>query len=63
MSKIIQIIKEHKWAILIALLAASIVASPQICFRLDNADVYQGIEVVGMGDERSWMSRVREAAD
>ena len=59
----IQILKNHRWAIILAFVASVIVASPQIYFRYTHPSDYQGIEVFGTGDERAWLSRVREVAD
>lgn len=60
-----QIISEHKIAIILALLAAIIVAFPQIYFRIDHSDVrkgglYQGIELL---PDSPWSPRVREIQD
>ena len=64
MPKTLQILKNHQWAILLALLAVIIVAYPQIYFRYDNRDVYQGLEIIGAGgDEMAFLTRVREAQD
>lgn len=58
-----QILKNHKWAIILAFIASVVIASPQVYFRYDHQNVYQGIEVLGTGDEKAWLSRVREVAD
>ena len=63
MKGITQILKNHKWAIIIAFVAAIIVAFPQLYLRYDNQDSYQGIELFGINDEIAWLSRVREASD
>src|SRR3989344_571408 len=59
----IQILKNHRWAIILAFVASVIIAFPQIYFRYVHPSDYQGIEVLGTGDERAWLSRVREVAD
>ncbi|MFH1575552.1 MAG: hypothetical protein ABIB55_01240 [Candidatus Nealsonbacteria bacterium] len=59
----IQIFKNHKWAIVLALVASIIIALPQLYLRADLKDDYQGVELLGMGDEVPWLSRVREAYD
>lgn len=62
--KIIQILKDHKWAILLAFIAAVIIASPQVYLRYDLGDSYQGIEIMGASDdEQNWLPRVREVQD
>jgi len=59
-----QILKNHKWAIFLALLASVIIVYPQIYLRYDLSDVYQGVEIIGASeDEMAWLSRVREAYD
>lgn len=64
MKKIITILKNHQWAILLAFIAAVIIAAPQIYFRYDNKDDYRGIEIIGASeDELSFLNRVREAQD
>ncbi len=59
----IQNLKNHQWAILLALIAGVIVAFPQFYLRYDNQAVYQGIEEIGTEDEIAWLSRVREVYD
>jgi len=60
----IQIIKDHKWAIILAFITAIIIAAPQVYFRYDNQDAYKGIEIIGASDdELSFLNRVREAQD
>lgn len=59
----IQIIKNHKWAFLLAFIAAVIVAFPQVWFRYDNRAAYEGIEIIGTDDEIPFLNRVREAQD
>jgi len=56
-------LKNHQWAILLALIAGIIVAFPQFYLRYDNQAVYQGIEEIGTEDEIAWLSRVREVYD
>lgn len=57
-------IKNHKWAIALAILTSLIVAYPQIYLRYDHADIYSGIDLIGASDDESpWMSRVREVQD
>jgi len=60
MKKILQILKNHKWAILFALIATAIIVSPQIYFRYHYQDTYQGIEIIG---DSPWAPRVQEARD
>lgn len=56
----IQMLKNHKWAVILALAAVIITVSPQVYFRYDHQDIYQGIELIG-GTEK--MPRVREVQD
>lgn len=59
-----QILKNHKWAIFLALATATIVAYPQIYLRYNLGDSYRGIEILGsIDDECAWLSRVREVQD
>lgn len=54
----------HKWAILLALITAVIIAYPQVYLRWDLADSYYGIELLGASDdEEAWMTRIREVQD
>ena len=55
-----QTIKEHKIAVIIAIFLSIIVASPQLYFRIDQKEVYQGIELV---NNSPWLPRVREVQD
>jgi len=55
-------IKNHKWAIFLAVLAGIIVASPQAYFRYDNQDLYQGQEIEILRYS-PWTPLVREASD
>ncbi|MEK7137940.1 MAG: hypothetical protein AAB787_00375 [Patescibacteria group bacterium] len=61
-SRFMQIIHEHKVAILLALLASIIVTFPQVYFRIEhrNDGVYQGIELL---PDSPWSARVREVQD
>ena len=60
--KLFELIKNHKWAILFAIVAAVIIAYPQIHLRYQ--DYYQGIERLNASDDESpWLSRVREVQD
>jgi len=59
-----ELIKKHKWAIILAVLTAIIVSYPQIYLRYDHRDIYKGIDLMGASDDESpWMSRVREVQD
>ncbi len=60
MEKIIQIIKSHKWAVILAVLAVIIIAFPQAYFRYDNQDTYQGMELLIQSPCTPW---IREALD
>lgn len=56
--------KNHKWAILLALVSAVIIAYPQIYLRYDLGAAYQGIEAMGVSDdEANWLMRIREVQD
>lgn len=59
----IQILKNHKWAIILAFVASIIIAYPQLYLRYDKQVNSQGIELLWISDERAWLSRVREAYD
>ena len=60
MEKIIQIIKNHKWAIILAAITLLIVVAPQIYFRYDNKEIYKGIEQMA---DSPWTPRVEEARE
>lgn len=66
MNRFKQIFKEHKIAIILAILTSIIVAFPQVYFRIDhnNSDkqqiIYQGIELL---PDSPWSARVREIQD
>jgi len=56
--------KNHRWAILFALLAAIIISYPQIYFRYDHQDTYRGIDISLLtGDEYYYWSRIQEVRD
>jgi hypothetical protein len=56
--------KNHKWAIILALLAAIIISYPQIYFRYDHQDAYRGIDASLLtGDEYYYWSRIQEVRD
>ncbi|MDP3990735.1 MAG: hypothetical protein Q8P63_00275, partial [Candidatus Nealsonbacteria bacterium] len=55
-----QLLKNHKWAIIFALIAVIITAFPQVYFRYDHQDIYQGIESLGATEK---MPRIREVMD
>lgn len=59
----IQLLKNHKWAVIFALLAGLIVAFPQIYFSYNNADQYQGIYVATTDNEFSYLARIQEVRD
>lgn len=55
-----QISKEHKVAIILALLLSAVSAFPQVYFRIDHNDINQGIELL---PDSPWSPRVREVQD
>ena len=59
----IQLIKNHKWALSFAFLVAIIVAFPQFYFPFDNTDAYQGIYIANADDESLYLGRVQEVRD
>ena len=60
MTRLRNILTEHKLAVVLAILTALIVAFPQIYFRIDQKEVYQGIELI---PSSPWLPRVREVQD
>ncbi len=62
MQAFFELLKAHYIAIVLALFAATIVAAPQVVFRMQHGDtpVYQGIELM---PDSSWSPRVREIMD
>lgn len=64
MGKFAKIAINHKWAICLAFLAAIIISYPQIYFRYDHKDAYQGIDASLLtGDEYYYWSRIQEVRD
>ena len=59
----VQLIKNHKGAILFAFLVAAIVAFPQFYFPYDHADSYQGIYIANTDNETGYLNRVQEVRD
>ena len=55
--------KNHKWAILFALICAIIISFPQLYFRYDPVASYQGIDIHGSYEEELYMNRIREVQD
>ena len=59
--KIITMIKNHKWAVILAVLAGLIIAFPQLYFRSD--DSYQGVDMPLTGAEHFYWGRIQEVRD
>ncbi|MDP3763181.1 MAG: hypothetical protein Q8Q92_00775 [bacterium] len=62
MLKFKDILREHKVAIILAILTSLIVVLPQVYFRIEhrNDGIYQGIELL---PDSPWSARVREVQD
>ncbi len=62
MTRLKQVLGEHRLAIALALLTSIIVAFPQIYFRIEhrNDGIYQGIELL---PDSPWSARAREVQD
>ena len=62
MRKLVKIIKDHKWAIFLAVLVGIIIAYPQAYFRYDNQDLYkgQGIETLTSSPRAYLVQEVRD---
>jgi len=60
MGKFAILVKRHRLAIGFAILTTVIVAFPQIYFRVDQKEIYQGIELL---PDSPWSPRVREIQD
>ena len=59
-----QFLREHKLAVFLALLTSTIVAFPQVYFRIDHKELYQeGTQVIEMLPHGPWEGRVREVQD
>lgn len=64
MSKFKTLIKEHAPALLIAFITAFLCAAPQLYFRIDHGELYQGdIEPIENLVSSNWSPRVREVMD
>lgn len=59
----VQLIKNHKWAVLFAFLVGVIVAFPQFYFPYDHADTYQGIYIANTDNEAGYLNRLQEVRD
>ena len=63
-SRIKQLLLNHRVAIILAILTSIIVVAPQIYFRIDHKDLYQeGTQVIEMLPHGPWEARVREVQD
>ncbi len=60
MTKFKQILSEHKVAIILAIAISIITAFPTIYFRIDQKEIYQGVELM---NNSPWVPRVREVQD
>ena len=58
-----EILSNHKWAILFAIIIGLIIAFPQAYFRYDHQDIYQGIDISKTDGEAFYMSRIQEVRD
>lgn len=60
--KIKQLVREHRWAIVLGIIVSLLCALPQVYFRIDHKDdgVYQGIELL---PDSPWSARAREVMD
>lgn len=63
MEKFLQILSNHKAAILMAVLIGIIIISPQVYFQFTQGDSYQGIIFGGTSDEDTYLSRIQEARE
>ena len=54
-----QLIKIHKWALLLAFLVGIIVAFPQFYFPYDHSEIYQGIYIANSDSEAYYLNRVQ----
>ncbi|MDO8264965.1 MAG: hypothetical protein Q7T34_01180 [Candidatus Parcubacteria bacterium] len=61
--RIIELLKSHKWAIVLALLSAVIISFPQAYLRYDAGEAYGGIDIMAVGDEGAYLAQVREVQD
>jgi hypothetical protein len=59
----IQLIKDHKWALVFAFLVSVIFVFPQVYFSFDHGDAYQGIYISDTDNEYSYLARIREVQD
>lgn len=60
MMKIQNIVKEHWVALGLALILSLVSVFPQVFFRIDQKEIYQGIELI---PDSPWSARVREVQD
>ncbi len=62
MNNFFNLLKEHKWAIALAVLIGVIMAFPHIYFVIVHQDIYQGVFMGGL-DEGLYLARIQEARD
>ena len=58
-----EILSNHRLAIFLAFLVATIVASPQIYFRYQSKNTYQGIDLANTPEEKFYLARIQEAKE
>lgn len=63
MGRILQLIKNHKWAVFFAIIVAIITAAPQIYFPIQHGESYQGMFWTCTDNEDAYLSRIREVQD
>ncbi len=62
--EITQILSQHKWAVFFAILVGLIMILPEVYFRYEHQDIYQGIGMhLGGADEMFYLLRVQEIRD
>lgn len=61
--QMMKMLKIHKAAIFLAVLAGIIIVSPQVYFRYDNQQEYRGIDFITSYEETFYLSRIQEARE
>jgi hypothetical protein len=64
MNTLKQLFREHKIAIVLAVLCSLLVAAPQIYFRIDQKDILkEGVQSIELLPDSPWSARAREVQD
>ena len=63
MNKIKNIIKEHKWMLILAFLTGALMVLPQVIFITQAGNDYKGINILATDNEANFLARFQEIAE